>query len=223
MKSQFIGLAMVGLMGLSTSALAQVTLNIGDNTVVTAINGQEVQNGLFSKPASRYTLEPGKHVITAKYTRLYELNGDNHDVLRSNNVSIPVELADNQTYTLVMAGQPEAYAQAKDYAKQPTLALLQNGQTLVSQKANAGSNAGLFGSFGGALGGIFGGGSKAVQSNQQTINALQGSSANAIPAIQPTAAATPVVTSTDTLDQFMQLWLKATPAERDKIRQWIGK
>ena len=90
MKSQFIGLAMVGLMGLSTSALAQVTLNIGDNTVVTAINGQEVQNDLFSKPASRYTLEPGKHVITAKYTRLYELNGDNHDVLRSNNVSIPV-------------------------------------------------------------------------------------------------------------------------------------
>nr|WP_255017080.1 DUF2057 domain-containing protein [Psychrobacter sp. PraFG1]UTT87763.1 DUF2057 domain-containing protein [Psychrobacter sp. PraFG1] len=37
---------------------------------------------------------------------------------------------------------------------------------------------------------------------------------------------TPVSSSqqnTDTLDNFMQLWLQATPSEREKIRQWIEK
>ena len=80
---------------------------------------------------------------------------------------------------------------------------------------------------GNALGGVFGGSSKAVEANQQTINAL-GQSGGAIPAInQPSnqSGNQPVTTvsSTDNLDQFMQLWLRATPAERDKIRQWVQK
>ena len=71
---------------------------------------------------------------------------------------------------------------------------------------------------------MFGGSSKAVEANQQTINAL-GQSGGAIPAInqsgnQPVAT---TVSSSDSLDQFMQLWLRATPAERDKIRQWVQK
>lgn len=219
MKAQRIGLALVGLLGLSNAALAQVTLNIGENMVVTAINGQEVKNGMFSEPQRRFTLAPGKHVVTAKYTRLFELRGDNHDVLRSGNISLPIDLADNQTYTLVMANQPEAYAQAKEYAQKPTLALLQNGQTVVSQQATGSANGGIFGGLSGALGQVFGG-SKAIDSNQQTINAIQTGSTDAIPAMQPS---TPAVNSANTLDQFMQLWLKATPAERDKIRQWISQ
>jgi hypothetical protein len=81
---------------------------------------------------------------------------------------------------------------------------------------------------GNALGGVFGGSSKAVEANQQTINAL-GQSGGAIPAInQPSnqssnQAVVTTVSSSDSLDQFMQLWLRATPAERDKIRQWVQK
>ena len=199
------------LAGCSVSAMAQVTLNVGANTIVTAINGQEVKNGLFTEPKRQFILEAGKHVITAKYNRLYELHGDNHDVLRSSNISLPVELADNQSY--------ENYQQAKEYAKQPTLAITQSGKTLASQQATASDGSSIFSGLGNALSGVFGGGNKAVQANQQAISALDGKSPNVVPAL----ATAPTAQSTDTLDQFMQLWLKASPEEREKIRQWVQK
>lgn len=209
----------------STQVLAEVTLNVANNTVVTAINGQEVKNGLFSNPQKTFKLAPGKHVITAKYTRLYDLRGDNHDVLRSSNISVPVELADNQTYVLDMLGQPEDYNAAKQYIKQPTLAVLQGKQVIASQQDNASNNASIFSGLGTALGGVFGGNSKALDANQQTINALNNQSGTTVAALnQPVVTTTTTVNaSSDTLDQFMQLWLKATPAERDKIRQWVQK
>lgn len=204
-------LVVVALASVSVSSMAQVTLNVGDNTIVTAINGQEVKNSLFAEPKRVFKLEAGKHVITAKYQRLYELRGDNHDVLRSSNISLPVELADNQSYELVMANQPEYYEQAKEYAKQPTLAIRQNGNILASQSATDANNNGIFSGLSSALGGVFGG-NKAVQANQQTISALGGAT-----------VATPNVQSDNTLDQFMQIWLKANADEREKIRQWIQK
>lgn len=201
------------LTSISISSMAQVTLNVGENTIVTAINGQEVKNSLFAEPKRVFQLEAGKHVITAKYERLYDLRGDNHDVLRSNNISLPVELSDKQNYELVMANQPEYYPEAKEYAKQPTLAIRQNGQVLASQQATDSDNKGIFSGIGNALGGMFGG-NKAVQANQQTITAL----GTSLPATQALSQK-----SDNTLDQFMQLWLTASPEEREKIRQWIQK
>lgn len=203
--------AMLALATTSLSSMAQVTLNVGENTIVTAINGQEVRNSLFAEPKRVFHLEAGKHVITAKYQRLYELQGDNHDVLRSSNISLPVELSDNQSYELVMANQPDFYQDAKEYAKQPTLTVRQNGQILTSQKATDANHSGIFSGLGTALGGMFGGGNKAVQANQQTISALG------------TSSVTTPVKLDNTLDQFMQLWLKASPEEREKIRQWVQK
>ena len=222
-KTQLLAATVMTVAALATTqTFAQVTLNVADNTVVTAINGQEVKSGLFSNPQKTFKLAPGKHVITAKYNRLYELRGDNHDVLRSSNISVPVELVDNQSYVLDMLGQPEDYNAAKQYVKQPTLAVLQGKQVIASQQANSSNNSGIFSGLGNALGGVFGGNSKALEANQQTITALNTQSGNAIPALNQPATTT-VTSSSDTLDQFMQLWLRATPAERDKIRQWIQK
>lgn len=221
MKNQLakIAVAMV-FSSVSLSAIAQVTLNVGDNTIVTAINGQEIKTGMFGKPQRSFTLDAGKHVITAKYTRLYELRGDNHDILRSSNISLPVELADNQTYTLVMAGQPDGYEQAKAYVKQPKLAILQGGTTIASQQGTEAGGSGIFSGLSNALGGVFGSNNKAVQANQQAIASLEGKSVDTVPALTPAPTA-PVATAGNTLDQFMQLWLKASPAEREKIRQWV--
>lgn len=195
------------------SAKAEVVLNVDENIIVTAINGQEVKNGLFTEPKRTFKLDAGKHVITAKYHRLYDLPGGNHDVLRSSNISLPAELSDNQHYNLVMIGQPELYSQAKEYAKKPTLAITLNDKPIASQQAMDSDNKSIFSGLGKALGNVFSGGSTAVQSNQQTIQALNtSSSSNTSPTI-----------SHDTLDQFMQLWLKATPEEREKIRQWVQK
>lgn len=210
---------------------ADVTLLVDDNIKVTAINGQELKQSLFAPLTKQFTLQPGQHVITAKYDRLYNFPRDEHDYLRSSNISVAADLADNQTYRLTMPGQPEEYEAAKEYSEQPTLAIAQGNTIIASQKSIASNNGGIFSGLGKALGGVFGGSGDAQVQNQNAIAAL-GQSA-AAPAqgalktgavVSTTTTAIPAVsTSADTLDQFMQLWLNASPNEREKMRQWIQK
>lgn len=194
----------------SFSAQAAVTLLVDDNIKVTAVNGQEIKQGLFQPLTKELTLEPGRHVITAKYDRLYDLSRDEHDYLRSGNISVAADLADNQTYYLTMPGQPEAYQEAKKYAEKPTLAIEQNDKIIAQQESINNQRGGLFSGVTQAIGGMFGG-SNAQSSNQQAIAALE----------QTDSKTTVNAANTSTLDQFMQLWLQATPDEREKIRQWI--
>lgn len=212
---------------LPTFAQAAVTLLVDDNIKVTAINGQEIKQSAFKPLTKSFTLEPGKHVITAKYDRLFDLRRDEHDYLRSGNVSVAAELQDNQTYTLVMPGQPNDYPAAKEYAQNPTLAVRNGNNVIASQKGTSSEGSGIFGSLTKAVGGIFGS-NDAQMANQQAIASLEQTgtvnNANtvAIPAIQTsTTQVVSAANNASTLDQFMQLWLKATPEERTKIRQWI--
>lgn len=232
-KKLSISTLVLGVGSASMLSQAAVTLLVDDNIKVTAINGQELKQGLFGESNKQYTLQPGKHVFTAKYDRLYNLPRDEHDYLRSGNISVAAELADNQTYRLTMPSQPEDYEAAKKYAKSPTLAVQQNNTIIASQQSMAGNDGGIFSGLGKALGGVFGGGNDAQQQNQQAIAALGQPTSNNQISTQPpvvgsnTYSAAPVSTaanqSSNTLDQFMQLWLKATPAEREKMRQWIEK
>ena len=213
---------------------AAVTLNVDDNIKVTAVNGQELKQSVFQPLTKQLTLQPGQHVITAKYDRLYNLPRDEHDYLRSGNISVAANLVDNQTYRLSMPGQPEDYAAAKAYAEKPTLAVQQNNTVVASQQSIGSRDSGIFSGFGKALGGVFGGGNAQMQ-NQQAIAAL-GQPTVAVPTntnaaivsantSSVTSAMSPAnaAQSSSTLDSFMQLWLQATPAEREKMRQWAEK
>ncbi|MDN3453635.1 MULTISPECIES: DUF2057 family protein [unclassified Psychrobacter] len=220
LKKLTIGTLLVGATSIPMLSQAAVTLLIDDHIKVTAINGQEVQQSAFQPLTKKFTLQPGQHAITAKYDRLYNLRRDEHDYLRSGNVSVAAELADNQTYRLTMPNQPEEYEAAREYAKQPTLAVQQNNTIIASQQSMAGNQGGLFAGLGKTLGGVFGGSGDAELQNQRAIAALN----------QPTAPAqnvsqqnTNIDKSSSTLDQFMQIWLQATPDEREKMSQWIQK
>lgn len=216
---------LIGAGSVSMLSHAAVTLLVDDHIKVTAINGQEVQQSAFQPLTKKFTLQPGTHAITAKYDRLYNLRRDEHDYLRSGNVSVTAQLADNQTYRLTMPNQPEAYEAAREYAKRPTLAVEQNNTVIASQQSLGNQQGGLFSGLGKAIGGVFGGAGDAELQNQRAIAALEQ------PATQPAQSsvntgAQPVpaaVQTGNTLDSFMQLWLQATPAEREKIRQWIQK
>ena len=228
LKKLTISTLLIGAGSVSMLSHAEVTLLVDDHIKVTAINGQEVQQSAFQPLTKKFTLQPGQHAITAKYDRLYDLRRDEHDYLRSGNVSVVAELADNQTYRLIMLNQPEDYKAAKEYAKQPTLAIQQNGTVIASQQAMAGSQGSLFAGLGKALGGVFDGSGDAEMQNQRaiaaisapTISAQNNMGAGASTSITQT---TNTNASTDKLDQFMQIWLQATPAEREKMRQWIQK
>lgn len=217
LKKLTISTLLIGASSVSMLSHAAVTLLVDDNIKVTAINGQELKQSVFQPLTKEFTLQPGKHVITAKYDRLYNLHRDEHDYLRSGNVSVAAEMMDNQTYRLTMPNQPEDYAAAKEYAEKPTLAV-QQGNTVIASQQSVSSGGGLFSGLGNALGGVFSGGGDAQLQNQRAIAALDQPSTTNQTVVTQTSS---TVTSASTLDQFMQLWLKATPTEREKIRQWI--
>ena len=230
LKKLTVGTLLVAAGSVSMLSQAAVTLLVDDHIKVTAINGQELTQSIFQPLTKSFTLQPGKHVITAKYDRLYNLRRDEHDYLRSGNVSVAAEMLDNQTYRLTMPNQPEEYTAAKAYAERPTLAIQQNNTVIASQESVGGNNGSLFSGLGKALGGVFGGSGDAELQNQRAIAALdqptvntqaQGNAnAGTVTAVKQT---TSVNTSTSNLDQFMQIWLQATPAEREKMRQWMQK
>ncbi len=228
LKKMTLSTLLVAAASVPMLSQAAVTLSVDDHIKVTAINGQELQQSIFQPLTKEFTLEPGRHAITAKYDRLYDLRRDEHDYLRSGNVSVVAELADNQNYRLVMLNQPEEYQAAKEYAKQPTLAIQQNGTVIASQKAMAGSQGSLFAGLGKALGGVFDGAGDAEMQNQRAIAAISPATTNtqnnmSAGAVTSTTQTTNMNASTDKLDQFMQIWLQATPAEREKMRQWVQK
>ncbi|MBP2280364.1 uncharacterized protein YccT (UPF0319 family) [Psychrobacter sp. PL19] len=234
LKKLSISALLLGAGSVSMLSHAAVTLLVDDNIKVTAINGQELKQSIFQSATKEFTLQPGQHVITAKYDRLYNLPRDEHDYLRSGNISVAADLTDNQTYRLTMPNQPERYEAAKEYAKLPTLAVQQNNTIIAQQQSIGGNDGGLFSGLGKALGGVFGGNGNAELQNQRAIAALgqpattttQGGVNQAAintGAVATVKQTTSVSTSTNTLDQFMQLWLNATPAEREKMRQWAQK
>ncbi len=232
-KKLSITTLLVTASSVSMLAQADVTLLVDDNIKVTAINGQEIKQSPFQPLKKSFTLQPGQHAITAKYDRLYNLPRDEHDYLRSGNVSVVAEMSDNQTYRLTMPNQPEDYSAAKKYAAQPTLAVQQNNTVVASQQSMAGNEGGLFSGIGKAIGGVFSGSGDAEMQNQRAIAAISqpaaiqpvrvtnsGATTTNAYTVSPTAI-NQSMQATSTLDNFMQLWLKATPAERAKIRQWV--
>ena len=220
LKKLTIGTLLIGASSVSMLSQAEVTLLIDDHIKVTAINGQELQQSAFQPLVKKLTLEPGQHAITAKYDRLYRLNSDEHDYLRSGNVSVTAQLADNQTYRLTMPSQPEEYKAAREYAKQPTLAVQQNNTIIASQQSTGNNQGGLFSGLGKALGGVFSGSGDAELQNQRAIASLDQPAVANQNTVQQTIS---VNSSNSNLDQFMQIWLQATPAEREKMSQWIQK
>ena len=223
-----IGTVLVTASSVSVLAQAEVTLLVDDYIKVTAINGQEVSQSPFQPLIQSFTLQPGQHAITAKYDRLYNLPRDEHDYLRSGNISVVATMSDNQTYRLTMPNQPDDYSAAKEYAEQPTLAVQQNNTVIASQQSMAGNNGGIFSGLGKAIGGIFGGSGDAEMQNQRAIAAIGQPNSTvqtnvSAPIAYTTTPVNTVNSSTNTLDQFMQLWLQATPDEREKMRQWAEK
>lgn len=186
---------------------ADTTIIADDHIKITAINGQTVNQGLFRSPTQSFTVGAGQAVISARYDRLFELNRNNHDVVKSAEITLIANLADNQTYRLTIPNLPQSYAAIKDFVKSPTLALM-NGDTIIAQESRTQSKP-LFGN----LGGLFGKNSR--NEHNQVIASLPNTQ------VTPTTIASQ--NTNDTLDNFMRLWLNADKTEREKIRNWVNE
>ena len=124
---------------------AAAEISVPENVIVLGVDGQETGNsGLFARKHSSFQLPAGEHTIMARYDRLFQINGDDFDVVRSKGVTIKVVLAD-QKYLLGWQPEPTTHEEALAFVKQPTLAISANGQVVASQQGAVMQNTSLFG------------------------------------------------------------------------------
>lgn len=102
-----LSVAAIGLL-LSGSVFSAVTITAPEEIVILAVNGQEVNSGLFRSSKNNYKVDAGETNLSVRYQEYFEhLNGE-HDIVKSGVVTIQTPtLKDGQTYKLAMVGVPK--------------------------------------------------------------------------------------------------------------------
>lgn len=150
-------------------AAAEITFP--ENVIVLGVDGQETGNsGLFARKKSSFQLPAGEHTIMARYDRLFQINGDDFDVVRSKGVTIKVVLAD-QNYVLGWQPEPASLEEAREFVKRPTLKIsTSTGQVVATQQGAVQQNTSLFG---GVMQGINHLTSGGIETQIQPLDALK--------------------------------------------------
>ncbi len=198
------------LMTVVVTSEAAVTLLAPEEIPVLALDQQEVAGSLFWSSKTTYKLDSGSHEIAVRYEQLFDQNNGDHDVLKSSIVSLKAELQDNKTYRLTLVNPPKDYDDAKQYVKQPIIAIVdEQGNTVAQQQALDNAPKPLLGSslFKRVLDFRSNNGQKdltrtgtdASTASTTTVNAVKGS----------------------TVEQLKQLWQSASEQERQQFMQSI--
>ena len=230
------------LMGLSvfmtgTIVHADVMITAPEEIDVVAINDQEISGGLFSASENRYKLDAGVHNISVRYKQLFEHRTGEHDVLKSDIVTLnQVQLQDGQNYKLTLVGAPRNFEECKTFAEQPTVGVENAQGQLIAKQIGANSKAkpwlskGLFGS-------VMDLRSKDDEpKNVSTQSSMI--SAQTAKTVPPAVQVQPVTQNTapsqnntpsqnavasGKAQQLIQLWQSATPQERQKFTAWLAE
>ena len=169
-------MTLLGLMACSTgminTAWAAAEISVPESVIVLGVDGQETGNtGLFSRKNTSFQLPAGEHTIMARYDRLFDINGDDFDVVRSKGVTIKAVLSDQQTYILGWQPEPTTREEALAFVKQPTLKIsTTKGQVVASQQGAVMQSTSLLG---GVMQGINHLTSNGIEPQIQALDALK--------------------------------------------------
>ncbi|MGE8538965.1 MAG: DUF2057 domain-containing protein [Acinetobacter sp.] len=200
---------------LSTSAFSAVTVTIPEEIKIIAVNDQEVKSSLLrSNPA--YKLDAGVNAISVRYSEFFQHSDNSHDILKSGVVTVKTpELKDGESYRLALINAPQNFDEAKKYQDQPVIGLYDAKNQLLVQQAGAKDAA------------------KPWFGNSVLAKTVDMSSKIATPPNQPapvytqkaiTPAATPQTQLAGQNDQqLIQLWQKASKAERQRFMTWLAE
>jgi uncharacterized protein YccT (UPF0319 family) len=217
-----VGVAAFGLL-LSSSVFSAVTITAPEEIVILAVNGQEVNNGLIPSKKNNYQVDPGNLTVNVRYREYFEhLNGE-HDIVKSGVVTIQTtDLKDNQTYNLGLVNAPKDFSQAKKFAEQPTVALYDQSKKLVVQQTGANNEAQPWFSGNSLLARTL----DLTQKNKNNVvnqpaPVYAASTTNVAPvAVTATTVVSGNIKTTD--QQLVELWQKASKAERQKFMAWLA-
>ena len=217
-----VGVAAFGLL-LSSSVFSAVTITAPEEIVILAVNGQEVNNGLIPSKKNNYQVDPGNLTVNVRYREYFEhLNGE-HDIVKSGVVTIQTtDLKDNQTYNKKIVNAPKDFSQAKKFAEQPTVALYDQSKKLVVQQTGANNEAQPWFSGNSLLARTL----DLTQKNKNNVvnqpaPVYAASTTNVAPvAVTATTVVSGNIKTTD--QQLVELWQKASKAERQKFMAWLA-
>ena len=207
------------LLMMSTPAFAAITLTTPEEIKIAAINGQEVNTGLFSSNKKAHQLKTGENVISVRYSQYFEENRNigTHEIVRSNIVNIKTPLLDdNQTYYLSLIDTPENVDAARDYAKQPVFGLYNSkNQLLVKQQGAQTSSLGI-------VSNLFVEG-ESINRNQANIQPSPEYTAQAKLNLPKEEISTDVNVKGGQDQRLIQIWKSASKAERQKFLTWLAE
>lgn len=111
----------------------KVSLEVPELIQVLSIDGQEGNSHFLGSRTHVQQLTVGEHVLSVRYTQLFNINADEHDILKSKPMAIRFTAEAGQTYQLSVT-PPKRYDAAKEFAKQPDIRLV-NKTAGTSQQA----------------------------------------------------------------------------------------
>lgn len=218
----------VVVMALAASSHAAVTLITPEEIPVLALNQQEVSGNFFRSTKTSYKLDPGMHDIAVRYEQLFNLNNGEHDILKSAVISVRADLQDNRTYYLRLVNPPKDYNVAKDYVKQPIIAVMDDqGKIIAQQQGLDNAPKPVLGSS--FFNRVMDFRDKLDSRKDYTVPVSNHSAANSSAYSQSGELSSKVVSSSatsssaasSTVEQLKQLWQQTNEQERQQFMQFI--
>lgn len=132
----FFVLLSSGLVATATAYAEEMAkLEVPEIIQILSIDGQEQQGNFFGSKQHTRSLPVGEHVLSVRYSQLFEINSEDHDILKSKPMAIRFVAEAGKTYQLA-ANPPKRHEAAKKFAEQPDIKLI-NKTTGTSQQAIA--------------------------------------------------------------------------------------
>jgi uncharacterized protein len=187
----------------STSVFSAVTVTVPEEIKIVAVNDQEVNSGLL-RSNQTYSLDAGINAISVRYNEFFQHSDNSHDILKSGVVTVKTpSLKDGETYRLALIQAPKDFDAAQKYKNQPIIGLYDAKNQLLVQQTGAKDAA------------------KPWFGNRVLTKKLDMTTQVATPVHQPVAVYTQSADQND--QQLIQLWQKASKAERQKFMTWLAE
>ena len=207
------------MMSASIQANAASTISVPEEIVVLAINDSKVKSSLFKKK-NEYQVEAGELNLLVRYQEYFENGIQQHDIIKSDVVQINIpHLEDAQRYTLKLLNAPKDHDDAKKFAQQPSIALINQSSQPVQQTSKVLIDQRL-----GLLQGLINN-SNLSNTEEKASNFVSQTPTQAIKSNQVSNRSSEIkdesVSSND--QHLIQIWQKSTKNERQKFMTWLAE